>query len=200
MPGTGVKAAQAEATRQALITAGRAAFARDGYAGAIADEIVASAGVTRGALYHHFGGKRGLFVAVVEDVEREMFERIASVTPRSTDPWETFRAACQVFLDCCLDPATRRIAILDGPAVLTEEEWEPINERYTRAELRRAIGAAARTRRFLKPHVVAMADLLKGALHEAGHAVAIADHPEVARREQGAAIDLLLTALGGRPD
>lgn len=196
MPSTGVKAARAEATRQALIRAGRLVFARDGYASAIADEIVRSAGVTRGALYHHFGGKHGLFRAVVEDTERTLMASVQQASPPSADPWETFRYACQAFLDACLDPMVQRIVLIDGPAVLTPQEWRDITEAYSLAALRQAIGAGARTRPHLRGQVEGLADLLQGALHAAAVGVARADDPSRARKERGEAVDLLLRGLG----
>src|ERR1044072_5758695 len=72
------QAERSEATRRALGEAARPLFAAGGYAGVGTEEIVRSAGVTRGALYHHFGGKRDLFEAVYEQVEADLAERVAA--------------------------------------------------------------------------------------------------------------------------
>src|SRR2546421_10255411 len=107
------------ATREALIAAARELFAERGYAAVGTEEIVRAAGVTRGALYHHFAGKRELFEAVHEDDERQLVERIAaSAISTSADPLQALHAGAQAFLDACEDPAVQRIALVDAPSVL----------------------------------------------------------------------------------
>src|SRR6266480_6781390 len=103
------------ATTAALVAAARELFAERGYAGVGTEEIVRAAGVTRGALYHHFDGKRELFAAVYEDVERQLVERIAASAMASAgDPMEALQAGAEAFLDACEDPAVQRIALLDA--------------------------------------------------------------------------------------
>src|SRR5712691_2803501 len=103
------KAEQSEATRAALIGAARELFAERGYAGVGTEEIVRAAGVTRGALYHHYDGKRELLEAVYEQIEREITERIASEALSARDPVEALRAGAGAFLDHCLEPEVQRI-------------------------------------------------------------------------------------------
>src|SRR5256714_13039256 len=87
------RADQSQATREALIAAAHGLFAENGFAGVATEEIVRAAGVTRGALYHHFDGKRELFAAVYEDVERQLVERIAASAMASAgDPMEALQA------------------------------------------------------------------------------------------------------------
>ena len=101
----GTKAARAEATRGALVSRARSLFAEHGYAAVGTEEIVQRAGVTRGALYHHFpAGKAALFEAVVEDVSAELAQRIATEALAEPDPWDQFRRGCAIFLDAALDP------------------------------------------------------------------------------------------------
>src|SRR3954468_9189805 len=119
-----------EATRDALVTAARALFAEHGYAGVGTEEVVRRAGVTRGALYHHFRDKQDLFRAVFEAIEQEMAERVASAAVSEADPWERQRLATGAFLDNCLDPAVQRIALTDAPSVLGLAAWREIEERY----------------------------------------------------------------------
>ena len=117
-----LKAEQSEATRAALIAAAHSLFAERGYAAVGTEEIVRAAGLTRGALYHHFAGKLELFQAVYEDVERRLVEQIAaSAMPGAGDPLQALHAGAQAFLDACEDPAVQRIALLDAPSVLG---WE----------------------------------------------------------------------------
>src|SRR5215212_184607 len=104
------QAERSESTRGALIDAARRLFADRGYAAVGTEEIVRAAGVTRGALYHHFDGKEDLFRAVYEDVERELVERVAASATAAGDPLELLHAGVQAFLDACEDPAVQRIA------------------------------------------------------------------------------------------
>ena len=129
-PGT-AKADQSEATRAALIATARALFADRGYAAVGTEEIVRATGVTRGALYHHFTGKRELFQAVYEQVERQLVERIATSAMSSAgDPLQALNAGAEAFLDACEDPAVQRIALVDAPSVLGWERWRAIGLQY----------------------------------------------------------------------
>src|SRR3954462_5833502 len=107
-----------EATRAALIAAGRALFGERGYAGVGTKEIVAAAGVTRGALYHHFRDKRDLFRAVFVERESGFVQRVAEQVVGVEDPFDLLVAALEARLDACTDRELARIAFLDGPAVL----------------------------------------------------------------------------------
>jgi AcrR family transcriptional regulator len=194
------KAEQSDATRAALIAAARGLFAERGFAGVGTEEIVRSAGVTRGALYHHFKGKEGLFEAVFEDVERELTERIATEAMQSGDAWEAMHAGAAAFLDACRDPAVQQITLLDAPSVLGWERWREIGMRYglgvVQASLQEAMNQGLVAQQPIKP----LAHLLMGALDEAAMVVARAEDFEATRAEVGASIDGLLDALRVRPD
>ena len=110
--------------------AARKLFAKRGYADVGTEEIVRRAGVTRGALYHHFSGKEDLFRAVAEQVEEEMTRKSAEAALAHQDPWEQQRAASEAFLDACLDPAVQRIILLDAPSVLGPKAWREIAAKY----------------------------------------------------------------------
>ena len=105
-PGRRTQAERREATRGALLAAARRLFAERGYEAVSAEEVVAAAGVTRGALYHHFGGKPGLLDALYEQLEGELTERIGSIVLGSgaTSPLAAMRAAVAAFLDECSRP------------------------------------------------------------------------------------------------
>jgi AcrR family transcriptional regulator len=189
------QAERTESTRAALIAAARGLFAERGYAEVAMEEVVAAAGVTRGALYHQFGGKRELFEAVFEQVEREITEDIAVKALSGRDPLDALRAGSRAFLDHCLDPEMQRIALLDAPAVLGWERWREIGGRYglglTEATLAAGIEAGVIVALAPRP----LAHLLMGALDEAAMAVARADDPEAAREEMVAVLDGLLDGL-----
>jgi AcrR family transcriptional regulator len=177
------------------VQAGLELFAERGYAEVGTEEIVARARVTRGALYHHFADKRDLFRAVHERVERELVERIAARIGGIEDPWELMVAGTRAFLDACDDPAVKRIALTDAPAVLGWEEWREVDARYglglTRAALAGAIEAGALRDLPLEP----TAHLLVAALAEAAFFVANAEDPAAAREQVEAALLELLEGL-----
>jgi AcrR family transcriptional regulator len=105
-------------TRQKLIAAARRAFGTIGYADASMDDFTAEAGLTRGALYHHFGGKQGLFEAVVVEIDAEMTARLAAVAAAGATPWDGFVEECVAYVEMAMEPEIQRILFRDGPAVL----------------------------------------------------------------------------------
>jgi AcrR family transcriptional regulator len=192
-------AQRSDATRAALVAAARPLFARRGFAGVGAEEIVAAAGVTRGALYHHFGGKEGLLAAVYEQLEQELLERIGARVAEvgARDPLAALVTGAQAFLDACSEPEVHRIVLLDAPSVLGWERWREIGWRYgsglTEGVVQAAIDAGLIARQPAKP----LAHLLLGALDEA--ALYVARAPDAAaRRDAGAAIGTLIEGLRAR--
>jgi AcrR family transcriptional regulator len=119
-----LRARQAEATRSLLMQVARKNFTDHGYAATSIDDIIQQAGVARGALYHHFSGKEALFRAVYEIVEGEVVTRVLAAAAAQTSPWEAARAGLSAFLDGCLDPAFRRIVVLDSVSVLQSHVLE----------------------------------------------------------------------------
>src|SRR5437588_197561 len=121
------KAAQREATTAALVDAARELFAGRGYANVGTEEIVQQAGVTRGALYHHFrGGKEELFRAVVVQISAETAGRVREVARANDDPWNALIHGIDAFLDACALPDVQRILLVDGPAVLGWDVWRAV--------------------------------------------------------------------------
>lgn len=195
--GRRTQAERSEATRGALIRAARSLFAERGYADVGTEEIVRAAGVTRGALYHHFGGKRDLFEAVYEQIEAELAERIAAgaLAANAGSPLEAMRAGAEMFLQACTEPEAQRIVLLDGPSVLDWDRWREIAAKYglglIEASLEAAIEAGAIERQPVRP----LAHVLMGALDEAAMLVARAEDQERMREEVGRTLDTLIGAL-----
>lgn len=191
------QAERSEATREALITAARALFAERGYAGVPTEEVVRAAGVTRGALYHHFGGKRDLFEAVYERVEAELAQRIAAgaLGAGAAEPLEAMQAGAEEFLQACTEPEAQQIALLDGPSVLGWDRWREIAANHglglIEASLRAAVEAGAIQGQPIRP----LAHVLMGALDEAAMLVARAEDPERMRAEVGRTLAALLAGL-----
>ena len=192
------KAQQSEATRAVLIAEARRLFAERGYAAVGTEEIVRAAGVTRGALYHHFDGKEQLFRAVYEDVERELVERVAANATAAGDPLEVLHAGVQAFLDACEDPAVERIALIDAPSVLGWEEWREIGLRHGFGLVQATLEAAMDSGLIERQPVRTLAHLLLGALDEAALLVARAEDGGQTRREVGQALARHVNALRPR--
>ena len=107
-----------EENRAKLITAARKSFAERGFAAVSMDELTASVGLTRGALYHNFGDKKGLLAAVVAQVDGEMAQRAKAAAANAGDNWERLLAEGIAYIKMALDTEVRRIVLLDGPAFL----------------------------------------------------------------------------------
>ncbi len=115
-------------TRAKLMAAGRKAFAEVGYAEASMDHFTSDVGLTRGALYHHFGDKRGLFEAVVTEIDAEMTARLAIRTANAPNAWEAFLEQGIGYIEMALEPEIRRIVLRDGPAILGDPaSWPSAN-------------------------------------------------------------------------
>ena len=117
-----------EQNRAKLVAAARRAFAAKGYAAASMDELSAEAGLTRGALYHNFGDKRGLLAAVVHQIDAEMAARAQKIGARAGDDWDGLLAEGAAYIEMALDPEVQRIVLLDGPAFLGDpSQWPSQN-------------------------------------------------------------------------
>jgi AcrR family transcriptional regulator len=188
-----------EATRGALIGAARRLFAQRGYADVGTEEIVRAAGVTRGALYHHFDGKRDLLRAVYEQLEAEIATEVAAGVVPGASIVETLAAGAQLFLDHCLEPEVQRIVLLDAPAVLGWEEWREIGARYGLGLISGLLTAGMESGELRRQPVEPLSHALLGALDEVAMLVARADDPAAARAEAGETLDSLLRALSAAP-
>ena len=189
------RAEYAEATRQALVEAGRALFAERGYADTPTEEIVKRARVTRGALYHHFDGKALLFEAVVEQLEGELLEQVITSASKASDPWDFIMRGADAFLDVCLDPSVQRILLLDAPSVLGTEKWRAIDLKYSMGATQQALQAAMDAGAIEKQPVEPLAHLMMGSLHNAGHYIADSDDPKKTRKEIGTTMKKFLEGM-----
>lgn len=193
------QAERSAATRDALVAAARSLFSADGYAGTPREEIVARAGVTRGALQHHFGDKAGLFLAVYEEVEKEVVEAVAAAAMAAGgDPVEELRAGCAAYLDAVLDPAIQRICAIDGPAVLASEVRQQITDRYALGLVRHAVEEAMGNGDLMPAPVEPLARVLLAGVTAAAEYVATSDDPAAAREDAGRTVELILEQLRTR--
>ena len=176
-------AERSAATRAALIAVARELFTERGYVEVGTEEIVRRANVTRGALYHHFSGKRDLFRAVHEQVEQDMVEAIAGAAGDEERPVELLLAAARHFLELCMDPAWTRIPLIDAPSVLGWSEWRAIDMRYGLGLATAALTAAMEAGEIRRSPVRPLAHVLLAAMGEAGLMVATAEDPAAERAE-----------------
>lgn len=160
------QAARSATTRAKLICAARGLFARKGYADVGTEEIVRRAGVTRGALYHQFPAKQDLFLAVYEEVERDLTQRVAGSLGEVASPLAAMRAGLRGFLEACRAPEVQRIVLIDGPAVLGWERWREVAERNGLGLIEGVIAAAIEAGEIDPVAVGPLAHLLMGALDE----------------------------------
>lgn len=182
---------QADATCAILIATARRLFALRGYPDVSVDEIVQAAGVTKGALYHHFQDKRELFYGVVEQIQQSIQERLVAAASRPGDGISRLRAACHTYLDACTEGEVGRIVVLDSPAVLGWEAWCTLNREYGLGFFVDRLGAI----RSDDPAIESTAQMLMGALNVAGRVIAQSDDRSVARRQVGTTIDRLLAGI-----
>jgi AcrR family transcriptional regulator len=185
-------------TRAKLVAAARSAFAGKGYAAASMDDLTAAAGLTRGALYHHFGDKPGLLRAVIDQIDAEMLEKARIMRAEAPSPWEALVAEGVAYIGAALDPEVQRIMLLDGPAVLGDPSQWPNQTaclRTTTATLESLI--AAGTLRQVDPE--AAARLINGAALNAALWVAAADDPPAVLDKAIEAFRFMLEGLLARP-
>ena len=178
-----IKASRAEATRARLVEVARELFAERGYSAVGTEEIVQRAGVTRGALYHHFSDKRELFREVHEGIERELTESVAAAMAGVEDPRELLRVGIRSFLDACTDPAVMQIALTDAPAVLGWREWREIDAKHGLGLVTAGLTLAMESGMIARRPVDPLAHILLGGLGEAAMMIASAEDPSAARRE-----------------
>ncbi|GAV15520.1 TetR/AcrR family transcriptional regulator [Paenibacillus sp. chi10] len=107
-----------EETKGKLLEAAREAFGTIGYANTSMDELTASVGLTRGALYHHFGDKKGLLAAVVDEIDQEMDNRLHDISNAAATSWEGFVGRCRAYIEMAIEPEIQRIVLRDAPSVL----------------------------------------------------------------------------------
>ena len=184
---------RSKATRAALIATARRLFTEHGYAAVPAGEIVAQAGLTRGALYHHFQDKQGLFEAVFVELEGELGAEIrAAMTTSKGDPVVD---ALGTFLTACERPEVIQIGLIDAPAVLGWQAWRRIEEEHGLGLLMDFLNAAREAGELVTDAVDVLAKLMLSALIEAALVIAYAEDRAAARRQAQEALLALFAGL-----
>jgi AcrR family transcriptional regulator len=186
---------QVRQTRAALLGAGRARFGSQGFAATSVDDLVNDAGVTTGALYHHFQNKTELFAAVFELVHMEVLVRNGQAAARATNGVDALTLAFADFLDAVLEPDVRQIMIIDGPSVLGLARFTELDERYALAAVVDILERANASGELVVDDPEALAHLLLGALVRGAMLVAASPTPRLRRDTVSRTISDLLAGL-----
>ena len=182
-----------EETRAKLLEAARQAFGSVGYAQTSMDELTASVGLTRGALYHHFGDKKGLLLAVVQQLDVELDAQLAQVFEQALSPWEGFKGRCRMFLEMALEVEVQRIMLRDAPSVLGSEYLQSSQSECS-SSLAAMLQDLMDTRVVRRTDPEALARLIQGGLMDASFWIAGDNHPP---QRLVAALDSLELMLNG---
>lgn len=177
------------------MASGRELFARHGYGGVSAEEVARAADVTTGAVYHQFGSKRGLFVAVFEAVEADLTAKIAGAAAGAQDPWAGLAAAAGAFIAAATEPDVRQVVLIDGRSVLGWDEWQDVMARYGLGLTRAVVQQMADAGLLRNVPIDAFAATLFGALSELALFVATASDGAAAAAEARDALSALLDSL-----
>lgn len=185
--------AEMEETRALLLATARKVFTERGYADTSMDDLTAQAGLTRGALYHHFGDKKGLLAAVVQQIDAEMDARLQAISDNADDPWQGFRGRCQAYLEMALEPDIQRIVLRDARALLGGAS--PQAQRQCVESMQQLIDELMRRGIVAKAEPQALAALIYGSLEEATLWIAASDDGKTRLAQSIAALELLLRGL-----
>lgn len=157
------------------------------------------AGVTRGALYHHFGSKEGLFQAVLGSVQKQVGLRVEAVVMEKDDVWDQLIAGCGAFLKASLDPQVQQIMLIDAPAVLGWSLWRELDAQNSMKSLREALSELITQGNLPQLPLDALTHLLSGAMNEAALWIAQCERPESALADASQALEYLLDSLRLKP-
>jgi len=189
------RAAQGQATRGQLIEVATRLFAERGYEDTSIEAVLAAAGVSRGALYHHFAGKDALFEAVMKSVEDRINAELAMAIGGARDPVGALTAAALAWVDLAGDPVVQRVVLIDAPSVLGWERWRGMGEEGTLAAMRAMLKEVSDSGHLAAELVGPFAHMILAALDEIALVIARAKDSEAAKAEGRVAVGALLSRL-----
>jgi AcrR family transcriptional regulator len=195
MPPGRTQRERSEATIAELVRAARRSFVAKGYAGTTLDEVAGAAGVTKGAVYHHFSGKRDLFRAVYEQEQQSLAEVSLAAYRRKRDPRQGFYEGCRAFFEASLDPGVQRITLIDAPAALGWDGMREVEDRYSMALIVNGLRLAIADGLIAKRPVEPLAHLIFGATCEGVMLVARSEDQRAMTRQVLAELKRLIDAI-----
>ena len=191
----GKRAAQGRATRGQLIEVATRLFAEHGYEGTSIEAVLSAAGVSRGALYHHFAGKEALFEAVVSAVSDQVTMELTEAVRGCVDPLDAMRTAAIAWIGLAADPVIQRVVLVDAPSVLGWDRWRAMDDGRTLGALRAMLQAVSDSGRLPSELVVPFAHMILAALDEIVLVIARAPDSAAAVAQGRMAVQALLDRL-----
>lgn len=188
-------ATRGRATREHIVDVATDLFATAGFDGTSIDAVMRAAGVSKGALYHHFPGKDALFEAVLDRITERVEAALAEAAVGVDTPAGLLRAGCAAWLRQAVDPAVQQIMLIDAPAVLGWLRWRERDEVNTLKAVRAALTAAAAQGVLDPRHVDVFAHALLAMVNELALMIARADSPSDALAEAESAFHELLDRM-----
>lgn len=189
------QAARTARTRTALIEKATVLFAKRGYANVGTEQLVEECGLTRGALYHHFDSKQGLFEAVVESIQAKVAAEIERDAAKAADPWEGIKAGCAAFVRTCMREEYRQILAVDAMSVLGFVRWREIDAQHGVATLRAGLTECMEAGLMNEQPVEPLARLISGAINEATLWLAESPKSQHRRKEVFKTLERMLDAI-----
>jgi AcrR family transcriptional regulator len=165
---------QSELTARRILATATDLFATRGFAAVGLEEVAAAAQVTRGAVYHHYGSKKGLFEAVAAAAQQQVADAVVAAAEGSPDPWIGLLAGCRAFLTASVADGNRRILLVDAPATLGWHTWREQDADASGRHLTEALAELAAAGRIVVRSAAGAAALLSGAMNEAALRIAAA--------------------------
>ncbi len=188
-----IKIEQGKATRDRLVAIAFTRFSEAGYTSTSLDRLIIEAGLTKGALYHHFRSKLELFEAVYIRAEQVVAARISAASTDKTDLWEQLLSGCDAYLEACAEPGLQRILRQDGPSVLGWKRWADIDAEYGSGKLEDFLIHLSKSGIITVKSTKALSHMLSGALNEATFWIARASNSQLALSASRATLrDLLI--------
>ena len=198
MNGTQNKSKRVENGHKTLVNilgTARQLFSEKGYGNTSMEEIVQKIGVTRGALYHHFSGKKGLFLRVFEEAQSDVARRLDIVVKEASNAWEKLISATDAYLEACIDPDLQRIILIDAPSILGWDVWRQVDEAKSMVILK-SILVELMDEGIIEPLPVdALSRYIGGAVNESVLWVAQSQDPQKALEEARFTIKTILGLL-----
>jgi AcrR family transcriptional regulator len=191
----GKRAAQGRATRGQLIEVATRLFAEHGYEGTSIEAVLSAAGVSRGALYHHFAGKEALFEAVVSAVSDQVTVELTEAVLGCVDPLDAMRTAAIAWIGLAADPVIQRVVLVDAPSVLGWDRWRAMDDGRTLGAMRAMLQAISDSGRLPAELVGPFSHMILAALDEIVLVIARAPDSTAAVAEGRMAVQALLDRL-----
>jgi len=190
---------RSRATREKLVSAARRLFEARSYSEVAIDDIARAAGVTRGAIYHHFGGKQQLFKAVIEDIQDELADHVDRNAEKHDDPWDAFVAGWISFLEETPTAGIGRVLMLEGPAVIGHRDWQAIDDSHFHETVTGAVEYFMSVGVLPRQRVEPVVRVLLAISNALGTLIAGSDDPETTRRDVAPVWAQLLNGLRAAP-